>query len=746
VRRRINTPKAEQEFITDLASTSIMEKLDRSLETDPNNNFDIMSKELKQKRDIHFPTKFEKFNKHKHKGNKWITHGIIKSIEYRDALHLKLKRCVSSNSNYDTLKHNISVYNCILKKTIREARMSYYYTAFEKYKFDIKSTWKTIGEVLSRRRGKSSIDEIIINDELITDKSAIANEFNKFFVNIGAKLASLIDCKDKKSFKSYLKNVINSRFHFELIDEAHVLKVIQSLKSKTSYGYDGISTCLLKKIAHILVHPLTLIINQSLVSGIVPEAIKIAKVIPLHKKDDKRVLDNYRPVSLLTAISKVFERVVHIQLNEYFKKHSLYHESQYGFRENHSTEMATLELVDRINADLDKKGMSLAVFKDLSKAFDTLDHSILMHKLNYYGISGVELSWFKSYLSNRKQFVEMDGTRSDLLTITTGVPQGSILGPILFLIYINDVTKASSYFKFILYADDTSLYNNLRMNISPGDDPVNIIDSELNKIYDWLAVNKLSLNIKKTKYMIFHRPNVKVPDNIKLVINGIELERVANFNFLGININENLSWKPHVTKTSNKISRYIGILNKLKRFLPQYILKTLYLSMVQSQLIYGILLWGFDCERLFRLQKKCMRIISISSFNAHTDPLFKYFEVLKVRDLFHVTGLKFYYKLMHGKLPSYFNTFILQSNDQRHTYHTRHGHIFPMFVTRTRFAQKCLRNKLPHIINNTSQCVMMKINTHSFRGFSFYAKLKSLEMYSMSCNVHNCYVCERCLP
>ena len=251
----------------------------------------------------------------------------------------------------------------------------------------------------------------------------------------------------------------------------------------------------------MLLRPLTLIINLFLITGIFPSALKLAKVIPLHKKDSTVLMDNYRPVSLLTSISKVFEKVAHIQLSEYFVKNKLFFSSQYGFREDHSTELATLELVDHLNSEMDKKKYPFAIFMDLSKAFDTLDHSILLNKLNHYGIRNTELSWFQSYLTDRKQYVELNQVKSSLTTIVTGVPQGSILGPLLFLIYMNDIPCASSFFKLILYADDTSLLNSINISlqlniINPNLEEINL---ELSKIYDWLAVNRLSLNVKKNQ-------------------------------------------------------------------------------------------------------------------------------------------------------------------------------------------------------------------------------------------------------
>ena len=217
----------------------------------------------------------------------------------------------------------------------------------------------------------------------------------------------------------------------------------------------------MKKISPIILTPLTTIINQSLSTGIFPDQLKIAKVIPLYKKDDQYILDNYRPISLLPSLSKVFEKTVFLQLYEYLDKNKLLYKSQYGFRSLHSTEMASLEIIDIILKDLDKGKIPIGIFLDLSKAFDTLDHKILLNKLKYYGVKDTELLWFHSYLTNRFQFVNINDIQSSRLSVSTGVPQGSVLGPLLFIIYMNDIHQASTKFHAILFADDTNLTSTL---------------------------------------------------------------------------------------------------------------------------------------------------------------------------------------------------------------------------------------------------------------------------------------------
>ena len=343
VKCKVNKPKAIEKFITELKNTNIYNSLDHALESGPDQNYDKLINTITTLKDKHLPYRFVKFNKHKHKDSKWIDYSIINSIKKRDQKYHKLKCMNPNDPEYLTLKHNLSIYNGILKKLIRESKMAYYHKTFETYKHDIKNTWKTISSILCKSSKKNNpIKEIKISNKISTNLKDICNGFNAFFVNIGPKLATDIRTNNNVTYSTYLKKVISSEFHFELITEDDIMKLVKSLKPKPSAGYDGLSLKMLKLISPHVVKPLTLIVNQSLFTGIFPEKLKIAKVIPLFKKDDKLLMDNYRPVSLLTSISKIFERVAHNQLTSYLIRNKLFYKSQYGFREEHSTKLASL--------------------------------------------------------------------------------------------------------------------------------------------------------------------------------------------------------------------------------------------------------------------------------------------------------------------------------------------------------------------------------------------------------------------
>ena len=660
----------------DMLDTNIVNKFNSDLLTDPNQNYNILHEHLKSLKDKHMPDRYVKFHKHRHKKNKWITTGIIRSIKFRDNLYIKLKQCTVDTLEYANLKNNLKVFNGILKRTIRETKIQYYNQLFNKYAGDIKMTWKTISEIICKSNNKrNELEKIIVGSKVIVDKTEICNKFNDFFCEIGPKLASNITTDNKRGYETYMKERVLTSFTFNLVEESDVTKYLTTLRTKNS-----------------------------------------------------------------SATSKVFEKVAYIQLYDYFNKNNLFYRSQYGFRKIHSTELAGLELTDKILKDIDEKNASLAIFMDLSKAFDTLNHEILLNKLSHYGITDTALKWFSSYLTGRQQYVEIESASSYLLTLKTGVPQGSILGPLLFLIYMNDIPNATNNFIFILYADDTSLFRTINIPITS---PVNI-NEQLGYVYDWLAVNKLSLNTKKTKYMIFHAMNKKIDYLIpEIKINDILIERVTNFNFLGLTLNENVSWKPHIGIIANKITKFSGVLNRLKRYLPGYILRTLYCSMVQSRLTYCILAWGFNYQRLVKIQKRFMRIISLNKYNAHTEPLFKSLELLSIKHLFDLSCLKFVYKFKQSYLPNYFLTFKCIPRSSIHEHNTRYSSLIDAEGTRTVIAGNCIRHHLVTVLNNTPKCIIDKIDTHSLHGFSFYIKRYYLDQLTYECNLRECYVCGR---
>ena len=347
--------------MNDLRSSNATLALNQDPYADPNKNYDILHNHIVATKNKHIPTTYVKFNKHK--GNKWITKDVMRSIKYKDKLYCDLKGTSNSSPNYNELKRKLNLYSKLLKTTIQEAKTQYYTKQFQNYKLDIGKPWGVISEILSKKQSRrNSIKSVVTDRHIISDNKIIAEKFNNFFHNAGPTLAAPLRSNVSRTHKSYLNENILTSFQFNLADEDHIGKIMKSLKNKTSSGHYGISVKLLIFLSPALVKPLSLIINQSLITGIFPEKLKRPKVLPLFKKGDETLIKNYCPVSLLTSISKVFEKVVFIQLSKYFQDNGLFYESQYGFRENHSTELATVELLDRIMSALDHKELPIYIY------------------------------------------------------------------------------------------------------------------------------------------------------------------------------------------------------------------------------------------------------------------------------------------------------------------------------------------------------------------------------------------------
>ena len=412
------------------------------------------------------------------------------------------------------------------------------------------------------------------------------------------------------------------------------------------------------------------IYNLSFSSGCVPDQFKLAQVIPIHKKESVTCLSNYRPISLLSIFNKILESLVNKRLLSFLNKHDILFQNQFGFRTKHSTMHAALSITDKVQKSIEEGQYSCGIFLDFSKAFDTVDHKILLQKLRNYGIRGIALDWFASYLSNRRQFVTIGNTSSDVRSLSHGVPQGSVLGPLLFLIYINDFNRSSTFFDFHIFADDSNLFlsNHSIFELE------RLANDNLYLVSNWLRANKLSLNIEKTNFIIFHPPQKKLSYTPKLTISNKRIKQENYVKYLGLYIDSSLSWKFHVQHIAKKVKRCAGILSKIRYYVTKDILVQLYYALVYPFLAYSLITWGNTYSTTLKpltiLQKRIARIINFADFNAHSSPIFANLGILKLEDLIFLDNALFMHDYYSNQLPSVFSNFF-KSVSEVHHYNTR---------------------------------------------------------------------------
>ena len=639
----------------------------------------------------------------------WITQGLYISLKTKNKLYKKYLANPTPMNKFTYVKFK----NKFVHLT-KLAEKEYYVNNFIKSKNNPRNTWSLIKSLFNQN---IKLPDIILKQDanIMTDKSLICHEFNKFFNSIYL-LPSNLNTTNKHAHHMG-SPVVNSLFLLEA-NYTEIINLVKSFKNSKSSGLDNVSNFLLKKIITSIITPLHHLINLSLDKGIFPNIYKTSKILPIFKSGCPHNINNYRPISLLSSISKLLEKIIHVRLTSFLEKNNILCNSQYGFRKSSSTELAIFDLYHYVAESIEHKSTALGIFIDLSKAFDRIDHKLLLAKLQYYGVRGTAYNWFYSYLVDRKHLVSISTESSSPLTMAGGVPQGSILGPLLFNIFLNDINMVSPLLKLILYADDTTL---LMRDTNP-DSLLQNANIEVNKIAEWFSDNNLTINYEKTCFIVFGPKIVTNKITCSLNISTKSIARVEDTKFLGVYITSNLNWIKHITFISNKIAKNLGIISKLRKKMPANTILLLYYTLIYPYLNYCITIWGNSPKThlsiLIKSQNRFLRILLRLKKNDHISNFFSTSNVLHLRNIYKLRLLMLFYKLLIKTISTYFG-FLLSSFLSIKTHATRSCDIFFLPKCRTTIYRNSPFYQGMLSWNSVPTTIMSSGSIHQFRHHIF---------------------------
>jgi hypothetical protein len=563
----------------------------------------------------------------------------------------------------------------------------------------------------------------------------MAEEFNNFFSNIGSTISNTVNPTTLEPDDFIPPNPNPPSLEFSATSPSVIINIIKLLEPKNSMDLDGISTKLLKHVAIAISIPLSHIFNLSITDGIFPNKLKTSRTVPIFKSGNHCLCDNYRPISLLPSLSKVLEKFISIQLTNHLELNNLLYSHQYGFQRGKSTEHSLTHLINHIYSALNDKKYCIGLFLDLKKAFDVCSHSILLKKLKKYGITGKAHDWFQSYLKDRKQRVDINGTYSSTKTFNISVIQGSILGPILFLIYINDLYSASALTKFMFADDTTGVASDPDINVL-----ICFVNAEIKKIARWFRANRMAVNVEKTKFIIFHTKGKIFDQSLQLIYDDNEpgknnpnlihpIERYHTkhnnihcraYKILGIYLDELLTFDNHTSYIISKLNRSLYCINRAKNFLTLPALKSLYFALIHSHLTYCPIITSCatnnNINKIYLVQKKAIRIITNKKYRDHTGPIFKLLSILPFHHIISYAQLNFMHSYMYNYSPASFHNIWLSNNERNNdTHELRNANLLAIPNPRIELFKKSPLYSLLLMWNNLDNGIKFQQNKTTFR-------------------------------
>ena len=590
----------------------------------------------------------------------------MESIRQRDICKQK-----GDTLNFKRLRNQTNI-------LIDEAKTAYYQAIIKANQKDQSAIWKYMKEI-SPNTTKSNPAMLKDNDKDITSPEEIANVFNEYFANISKNYITNTDYTDSSNIDTKLKEYVENKlkeddmFVIPPVTEAFTLKQLLSLDTTKAAGLDGYPAKILKSAAPIIAKYITQIYNLSIQSGIFPDEWKTAKVIPLHKCKSLTDKANFRPISLLSIISKILERHVFDSTYAFLTHHNLLYDGQSGFRKNHSCETALLKMTSTWTEITNNGELNGIILLDMRKAFDLVNHEKLLRKLDIYHFSKTTTNWFSSYLNDRHQQVCFKGKYSDRLPVNTGVPQGSILGPLMFILFINDMNLSVENTTLDMYADDSTASTSAKTVPQLQEK----LQTDMDNISNWCNHNKMVINADKTKSMLIttrQKRQSLVTEELNIQINGT----TDSEKLLGVTIDNNMNWNKQIKLTIKKVSSKLALLKRIKKYLPLCTRILFYKAYILPHIDYCSTVWGFTAKyaELYKLQKRAARIITDSKFDADGDKLIKTLKWIQTHKRVKYGTAVMIYNTMHNTTPQYLRNIFKQKDIKRETRSTSKTNLY----------------------------------------------------------------------
>lgn len=645
---------------------------------------------------------------------KWWTEEIGYEIHERDRLY-KRAAITGNGDHWNEFKQQRNRVTNI----IRNKKTQYYEEAIDDRKNDSREMWKTLKELVYGDKNKKKIG-IAYQNKLYTDQNEIAELFNEYFIqSINEITKPLIKTIPKEQIIGNMNQINSSLNNFRKLNIQELRTITKQLNNKKS-STDGINIKILKIAFEAVGQRFLQVINNSLENGEFPKDWKHSVIIPIEKKTDTIICEEFRPVNMVPTYEKQLESVVNIQVTDYVKNNNILTKHQAGFQKNNSCESALQSVLVNWNHAISEKQMIGVVFLDFQRAFETVDRNLLLMKLQKIGFSGKVLQWFQDYLCNRMQLTKYNETESSLKNTSFGVPQGTVLGPTLFVIYINDIVKYVKNCKIQLFADDTILY----VSGTKIEEIVDAINEDLKIIYQWLTSNNLKVNITKTKFMLIRNRYQSIELNKKVMLNDKEIEEVNEIKYLGVIIDNQLKYSNHASYITKKIAKKINLLGRIGQDLTVWAKRTIYESIIKPHFNYcSSILFLLSNKEINILQKKqnwAMRIVLKCSKYTSVKLMLDQLNILSVRQMIMLNTMIFIFKIINNLLPPHLLencTFVYQI----HNYNTRSLNSFYVPTVRTNYAQNTLFHKglvmyngLPKNVKNCSTVKLFKIKCSEY--------------------------------